>query len=97
MAFIQIVEITTTKPDELQKLSADYQTKTEGKRTSRRVAVCADRDKPGRYLIIAEFDSYESAMENSNLAETEELAEEMRAFVDGPPAFHSLEVLETYS
>lgn len=94
MAFIQIVEFTTQKPDEVRALGNKYQADTEGKRTSRRVAVCADRDNPGRVLIIAEFDSYESAMENSNLPETQAMAAEMQQLLDGPPTFHNLDIVE---
>ena len=65
-------------------------------RTSQRVTVTSDRDNPRRYLIVAEFDSYEAAMENSNLEETDNLAADMAALLDGPPTFHNLNVLEVY-
>ena len=52
-------------------LADQYQNDTEGKRTSQREAITVDRNDPNRYLIVAEFDSYEAAMENSNLPETE--------------------------
>ena len=35
----------------------------------------ADRSQPGRYFAIVFFDSYESAMENSSLPETQAAAE----------------------
>src|SRR5262249_38070917 len=49
------------------------------KRTARRQMVTHDRNNPDRYLALVFFDSYESAMENSNLPETRDLAEKYRA------------------
>jgi hypothetical protein len=40
------------------------------------------------------FDSYESAMENSNLPVTQEFAQRMMALSDGPPSFFNLDVVE---
>jgi hypothetical protein len=40
------------------------------------------------------FDSYESAMENSKLPETQAAAEKYMALADGPPVFYDLDVLE---
>jgi len=39
-------------------------------RTVRRELLARDHSDPGRYFAIAFFDSYESAMENSDLPET---------------------------
>ena|SRR5438270_6394740 len=97
MAFVQIVEFSSAKFDEMAALADQYQKDTEGKRTTRRVTLAVDRDNPNRYAIIAEFDSYEAAMENSNLPETEALAEKMRELADGPPTWHNLEVISTYT
>ena len=96
MGFIQIVEFISDQHDEIKRLSNQFRADTEGKRTTQRVSITSDRDNPRRYLIIAEFESYEAAMENSNLEETDALAEAMRALVDGPPTYHNLNVLEQY-
>lgn len=53
-----------------------------------------DRNDPDRYLILAFFDSYESAMENSGLAETAAFAEKQAPLLDGPPTFFDLEVID---
>lgn len=68
-----------------------------GKRTARRSIVPQDRDYPSRYLIIVFFDSYDSAMENSKLLETQEFAAKWAAAVDGPMAFHDFDVSKTTS
>ena len=47
-------------------------------------------------MVIVEFPSYEAAMENSNLPETEALAEEMAKRADGPATYYNLEVLHEY-
>jgi hypothetical protein len=56
--------------------------------------VCEDRDNPGRYFNIVFFDSYEDAMENSDLPVTQEFSQRMMALGDGPPSFYNLEVVE---
>ena len=63
----------------------------------RRRVLCQDRDDPRRYVNIVFFDSYESAMQNSALPETERLSTDMVAHLDGPPAFMNLDVIEDRS
>ena len=48
-------------------------------------------------LILAFFDSYEAAMENSNLPETSEFSEKQAALLDGPMTFQDLDVIEDRS
>lgn len=94
MPFIQIIETRTKNFDELQALSERFFAATEGKRTVQRSIVTRDRNDPERYLIVVFFDSYESAMENSNLPETAEFAEKQIALLEGPPTFHDLDIVE---
>jgi quinol monooxygenase YgiN len=94
MAFIQIIEMHTKKFDELQALDDQWEQATEGKRTLRRSIVARDRKNPDRYILLAFFDSYESAMENSNLPETAEFAEKQVALLDGPPTFFDLDIVD---
>ena len=94
MAFVQIIEMHTKNYEELQALGEEFFTATEGKRTLQRSLVTRDRNDPDRYLILAFFDSYESAMENSNLPETAAIAEKQMPLLDGPPTFHDLDVIE---
>jgi hypothetical protein len=47
--------------------------------------------------VLAFFDSYESAMENSNLAETTEFGQKQGALVDGPMLFTDLDVIDDRS
>jgi quinol monooxygenase YgiN len=94
MAFIQIIEGRTTRADELMALEEEWRQATEGKRTLRRSIVTRDRNDPDRYVIIAFFDSYESAMVNSNLPETNEFGRKQEALLDGPMVFTDLDVVE---
>lgn len=97
MAFVQLVEFTSKETDQIRALTAKYQQDTEGKRTTLRTIVCADRDVPDRYVVVAEFPSYEEAMVNSRLPETQELAAAMHQLTDGPLSYRNLEVIETLS
>ena len=94
MGFVQIIEFRTSKPDEMRKVGDEWEQQAGDESTSRRRMLTQDRDNPGRYLNIVFFDSYESAMENSNLPETNEFAQKMMELVDGPPTFHNLDVVE---
>ena len=94
MSFIQIIETLTKNFDELQALGDQYFQASEGKRTLRRGIVTRDRNDPDRYLILSFFDSYESAMQNSNLPETSEFAASQMKLVEGPPTFIDLDVIE---
>jgi quinol monooxygenase YgiN len=90
--FIQIIEFRTSRIDEIQALADERSDQLREGSTAHRVTITADRDRPGYYLTIAEFDSYESAMENSNRPETSEFAAQMAKLCDGPPTFYNLDV-----
>jgi hypothetical protein len=92
MAFVQIIEVTTSRIEEAEALIDAWVTKTEGKRKVHRAVLTADRDRPGTYVQIVEFPSYEDAMANSSLPETGEFAEKLSALCDSPPAFRNLDV-----
>jgi len=97
MAFVQIMELSTSKPDALMELDARWRAASEGKRTLRRSIVARDRNDTTRHVILAFFDSYESAMENSELPETKEFAARFEEFTDGPPKFSDLDIIEDLS
>ena len=92
MAFIQVIEITTTRPDEVEALVSEWRTKTSGRRTAQRGTFTQDRERPNTYIQIVEFPSYEDAMANSDLPETASFAERLGKLCDGPIAFRNLDV-----
>ena len=94
MAFVQIIEFRTSKVDEMRQLGDDWEANAADSSTATRRILCQDRDNPGRYFNIVFFDSYESAMENSNNPVTQEFAQKMMALGDGPPSFYNLDVVE---
>jgi hypothetical protein len=97
MEFIQIIEVKTSRLDEMRALDDEWEKATEGRRTARRSIVTTDRNDPGLVRIIVFFDSYDSAMENSKLPETEEFAAKWAELSDGPPTFLDLDVIDDRS
>jgi hypothetical protein len=93
MPFIQIIELTTSRHDEVEALVGEWREKTAGRRTAQRGTMTSDRDRPDRCVQIVEFPSFEAAMANSELPETAVLAEKLAALSDGPVAFRNLDVL----
>jgi hypothetical protein len=92
MAFIQVIEITSTRPDEVEALVSEWRTKTAGRRTAQRGTFTQDRDRQNTYIQIVEFPSYEDAMANSDLSETAAFAERLSQLCDGPMLFRNLDV-----
>ena len=92
MSFIQIIEFTTSRADDLNALLDEWLERTQGKRTASRGVQCRDRDGTNRYVQIVEFPSYEAAMANSELPETTELAARLADLCDEPPTFRNLDV-----
>ncbi len=92
MGFIQIIEIETTRPDEVEALVSEWRAQTEGRRTAQRGTFAKDRDGPNTYVQIVEFPSYEAAMANSELPETTTLSAKLRELCDRPPVFRNLDV-----
>ena len=94
MSFVQIIEYRTSKPAEMEALAEEWERATEGKRKARRRFLGQDRDDQERYFNVVFFDSYESAMENSALPETDALSKKLMSIADGPPTFYNLDVID---
>ena len=93
MHFIQIIEFSTTRIDELTRLDDEWLSVT-GARLVREMH-CVDRDRPGRLVALVEFDSYEAAMRNSDRPEVRALAQRFEALCDDPPSYTNLDVLDS--
>ena len=96
-SFVQIIQLQTSKVDEIRAAADEWDKATEGKRTVQRSVVCQDRDEPGRHFVIVFFDSYEDAMRNSALPETDAFAKKTMALSGSPPVFYNLDVVEERS
>jgi hypothetical protein len=94
MAFVQIIDYRTSKYDEMSKLDDEWEASAGADVTARRVVTGQDRDNPDHYVTLAFFDSYESAMENSNLPATQEYAQKMMALAEGPTTFTNLDIVD---
>jgi quinol monooxygenase YgiN len=96
--FVQIIEYKTSRIEEVQALADAMRDarSADGATSVGRVTATADRDRPGYYLTIAEFDSHEAAMENSGRPETSEFAAKMAELCDGPPRFYNLDVQDEW-
>ena len=94
MGFVQIIEFRTSKVDEVRQVGDEWEAAAGADSKARRRVTCEDRDNPGRYFNIVFFDSYESAMENSNLPMTQEFSQKMMALTDGPSTFYNLDVIQ---
>jgi quinol monooxygenase YgiN len=94
MGFVQIIEFKTSNVDEVRKLGDEFRAATEGKRTATRMTLCEDRDRPGTYVQMVEFPSYEEAMKNSSMPETQEISQKMQNLAGGSATFRNLDVIE---
>jgi quinol monooxygenase YgiN len=93
MPFIQIIDFETGNFDEMQAAVEEFRKATEGKRGTTRARTGKDRDRENHYVTIVEFESYEEAMRNSEMPETNALAEKMQKLSSGPPTFLNLDVV----
>jgi len=95
MAFVQVIEMTTTKVAEIEELMGEWVAATEGRRSARRSLLTKDRERPDTYVQVVEFPSYEEAMANSALPETAAFAEKLAALCASGPTFRNLDIVRT--
>lgn len=94
MGFVQLIEFTTDNIDEVRAVGKEWEAATTGKRGARRRILAEDRDRPGTYVMVVEFPSYEEAMANSNLPETQEFSGRMMKAAGGEAQFRNLDTVE---
>ncbi|MFN8026546.1 MAG: hypothetical protein U0W40_09430 [Acidimicrobiia bacterium] len=93
MKFVQTIEFTTTRYDEVAAVMDEWESSTASTHRPTRAWTTRDRDRANTYVQIVEFPSYDDAMKNSELPETDALAQKMMALCDGPPIFRNLDVV----
>jgi hypothetical protein len=93
--FVQVIEFRTSRIDEMQDLVEELRAGA-GTGSALRGMVTKDRDRPGWYLNIVEFDSYEAAMSNSARSEVSAFAARMATLCDEPPRFYNLDLVESW-
>jgi hypothetical protein len=92
MTFVQIIDYETANPDQVEGLFDEWIKATEGKRTASHELHMQDRENTSHFVDVVEFPSYEKAMENNDLPETQKIAEQMRSLCSRAPTFINLEV-----
>jgi steroid delta-isomerase-like uncharacterized protein len=93
MTFVQLIDCRTSRFDEMNRLMDRWVEQTKGKRTATHDLVGKDRSDASHFIEIVEFPSYEEAMRNSNLPETDRIFQEMVALCDEMPTFTDLDVV----
>ncbi|MEU9476448.1 ester cyclase [Streptomyces sp. NPDC048191] len=93
MTFVQLIECRTSRLDEMNRLMDDWVEQTRGKRTATHTLVGKDRSDASHLVEVVEFASYEEAMRNSNLPETDKIFQRMVALCDETPTFTDLDVV----
>lgn len=93
MTFVQLIDCKTSRFDEVDRLMDRWVEQTKGKRTATHDLVGRDRSDASHFIEIVEFPSYEEAMRNSNLPETDAIFREMVALCDEMPTFTDLDVV----
>ncbi|MEU8568064.1 ester cyclase [Streptomyces pathocidini] len=93
MTFVQIIDCKTSRFDDMNRLMDIWAEQTRGRRTATHAMVGRDRSDGAHYVEIIEFPSYEDAMRNSNLPETDRTFQEIVALCDEMPVFTDLDVV----
>jgi hypothetical protein len=93
-AFVQFVEMSTSRFDEMQKFNEEWREKNPDRLLDWSI-VAQDRDNPGKYIAIVHFENYDVAMKNSADPRTAEYAAKMEELCDGPVTFRNLDVVMT--
>jgi hypothetical protein len=94
--FTQIISVRSDRPDAIVRLLSEWDRAQAETDVMGYIGthVLADRDDPGRYLIIAEFAAVEpgvtpaeEAGRNNERSETRAWAEELREVIESEPAY----------
>jgi hypothetical protein len=95
MAFIQTVAFRTSRIEEMKELLDEFngQQGDAQVRGFRGIKLLKDRDLENTFLVLADFVSYELAMENSARPETDAFAKRMAALSDEAPTFGNYDII----
>ena len=94
MTFLQSIEFEGDQA-EFEKLLERYREIMGSDTTAKRAWLLADRDRPGTLIELVEFESFETAMANSEHPGTQRWAEEAGSMF-GAAVFRNLDLVGTY-
>lgn len=83
MTFIQTISFKADDEQGLLSLFTEWDQATPGASGFEGAKLLKDRDNPGSYMVVAQFSSYELAMENSARPETDAMAKRMSELTSG--------------
>jgi hypothetical protein len=90
--FIQLIEFEASDIEAVEAALERFRDEHPDVFTSTASTTTEDRDRPGTYISIVEFASYEKAMEQSNNPLLSEAAGQLVQLMSGPPRFRNLDV-----
>jgi len=91
--FVQFMEFESSNIDEVEAFARRMQEERGDALLATSATLTEDRERPGTYLVIVEFNSYEDAMANSNDPATDKYAAELVSLLGGAtPRFRNLDV-----
>jgi hypothetical protein len=94
MGFVQIIDFTTSRYDEVRKIMDDWTAATERTRTTPRWMIGKDRDRANHYLQVVELPSYAEAMRNNDLPQTKKFSQKLADLCDDR-TFYNVDDVET--
>ncbi|MFE7787749.1 ester cyclase [Streptomyces sp. NPDC057460] len=93
MRFVQVIDCKTERFDDMDRLMDEWVEQTKGSRTATHSLIGKDRSDGAHFVEIVEFPSYEDAVANSRLPETDRIFQEIVALCDETPTFIDLDVV----
>ena len=93
--FIQLIEYETNDVEAVQKAILKFRDEHPDVMTFATSVVAEDRDKPGTYISIVEFPSYEEAMKQSNHPALSEFVQSVGPELMTNQRFRNLDVKAT--
>ena len=90
--FIQFIEFEATDIDAVAATLERFRDENPGALTASASTIAEDRDRPGTYISIVEFPSYEKAMEQQSNPATSAFSASLAEIMSGAPRFRNLDV-----
>jgi quinol monooxygenase YgiN len=90
--FIQFVEFEATDIDAVTTALERFRDEHPGALTASASTTVEDRDRPGTFISIVEFPSYEKAMEQQSNPAASEFSASVAKVMTGAPRFRNLDV-----
>jgi quinol monooxygenase YgiN len=95
MKFVQTIAWKTSRVDEMRAVAERFRAENPDPGPGfLGLKMLKDRDRENRFLVVAEFESYELAMQNSARPEVDAFSEQMMELADEPPTFGNYDVID---